>query len=111
MCMNSLPLQYSSTELCITSSVPRPINVQGHTKNCFKSGTREGNAFWKVDTSDKECGYPWPGSVPWQGNMSFYASSSWLNTALFFQAVLDENSAILCLAVYKEQRGFLKSFC
>lgn len=43
MCMNILPQQ---PKLCITSSVPRPNNVQCHTKSCFKSGTREGNAFW-----------------------------------------------------------------
>lgn len=59
-----------------------------------------------VGTSDKQHGFALPGSVPWQGNMSFYAIFSWLNTALFHQAVLDKNSAILCLAVYKEQKGF-----
>lgn len=41
--------------------------------------------------------------------MSFYATFSSLNTALFCQAVLVKNSAILCLAVYK-QRGVFNPF-
>lgn len=73
-----------------TSSISSRVEPEGG----MHSGT--------VGTSDKQCGYDWPGSVPWQGNVSFYAIFSGLNTALFYQVVLDENSAILCLAVYKE---------